>query len=200
LGLTLAYVNRKYQQRKKIDPIVSELKRECALVIPVYVNGKPIKPMKPIKPIIKRGGAKIMVRSATIKSQKLAKLVLKTIRLRKKYKQIKFLQLFFATLNSSLTFNLGLRVVVGGSLNYINLIIIIFSSTVADYLIEQAISNPLVSILGPLIVTFGLGVDDSEVEDDPLEKCRLLYKFAEQYHTRELKVEMEILNSTLEDA
>lgn len=49
-------------------------------------------------------------------------------------------------------------------------------------------------------MTFGRGVDDSEVEDDPLEKCRLLCKFAEQYHNRELKVEMEILNSALEDA
>lgn len=194
MGSTLAYLNRRYQQRKKIDPIVPELKRECALVIPVYINGKPI------KPIMERGGAEIMVRSDTIKSKKLAKLVFKIIRLRKKYKQIKFLQLFFAALSSSLTFNLGLRVVVGGSLNYVNLIIIIFPSTVAGYLIEQAISNPLVSILWPLILTFGRGGDDSKVEDDPLEKCRLLCKFAEQYHNRELKVEMEILNSALEDA
>lgn len=195
LGSTLAYLNRRRRERKKIDPIVAELTRECPLVIPVYIDGTP---MKTIKPPMMRGGTDIVLRSVTIKSKKLTELVFKIIGLKKKYKQIKLLQLFFATLNSSLTINYGLRVALGGSLNYVDLIIITFPSTVAGYLMEQAISNPLVTILGPLIVIFGRGIED--IEDDPLEKCRLLCKFAEQYHNRELMIEMEILNSALEDA
>jgi len=68
-GSLVAYLNRRRQERKKIDPIVSELKRECALVRAINVDGTP---MKPIKPTMIRGGAEIPFngRSLTIKSKK----------------------------------------------------------------------------------------------------------------------------------
>lgn len=71
IGFNISILKSKISTEKKIDPIVPELKRECALVIPVYVNGKP---MKPIKPIMERGGAEIMVRLATIKKSEISKI------------------------------------------------------------------------------------------------------------------------------
>jgi hypothetical protein len=198
LGSTLAYLNRRRQEKQKIDPIIAELKQECALVRPVNIDGTP---MKPVIPVRVRGGADIPLkgRSLAIKNQKLARLVLAIIRFNKKYKQMKFLRLLFFALNNALTRTLSLRVAIGGSLDYIQIILLIFPPTVAGYLIEQAISNPLITILVPLGLVFGRGIENIP-EDDSLERCRFLCKYAAEYHNKELMIEMENLNSAIEDA
>ena len=195
-GSLVAYLNRKRQERKKIDPIVSELKRECALVRAVNVDGTP---MKPIKPTMIRGGAEIPVngRSLTIKSKKLAKLVAVILRLNRKYKTMKLLQIFFLALNASLTNTLGLRFAVGGSLDYTQFILIAFPATVGGFLMGQVIANPLASVFLPLAIVYGRGIEDIP---DPSEKCKLLCKYAEQYHNKELMIEMKNLRSAIEDA
>ena len=58
-------------------------------------------------------------------------------------------------------------------------------------------SHPLASALLPLAILFGRGIEDIP---DPYEKCRLICKVAEEYHNKQLMLEMKNLNSLLEDA
>ena len=60
----------------------------------------------------------------------------------------------------------------------------------------QVIKNPLVSVLLPLAIFYGRGIEDIP---DPYEKCRQLCKIAEKFHNHELAMEMKKFNSLLED-
>jgi len=55
------------------------------------------------------------------------------------------------------------------------------------------------TILGPLVLIFVRGIETIP-EDDSLKRCRFLCKYAEQYHNKELMIEMKNLRSAIEDA
>ena len=56
---------------------------------------------------------------------------------------------------------------------------------------------PLASAVLPIVILFGRGI---EYIPDPYEKCRLICKAAEEYHNRQLLLEMKNFNSLVEDA
>ena len=58
-------------------------------------------------------------------------------------------------------------------------------------------AHPLASAVLPIAILFGRGIEDIA---DPYEKCRLICKAAEEYHNKQLMLEMENLNSLVEDA
>nr|WPV76398.1 hypothetical protein [Naviculales sp.] len=200
-GATLAYLNRKIKQKRNLDPqnldpIVNDLKRRSPLVIPVNVDGTPMK-----LPLIRGGADNVPVEglSLTIKNKKLADLIFAIRLYIRKYKKLKLLQIFFAALNASLTTNCGIRFAVGGSLNYVQIILLIFPSTVVGYMVEQIVSNPLVSIFSPLLLILGRGINDIPNEDS-VEQCRILCKYAQEYHNDKFFVEMKKLNPAIKDS
>jgi len=180
-GSTLAYLFRKWKQKKNIDPLVNELKQEKNIdpllndlkekspMLPISVDDKPLK-----LPIVRGGetiGDKLSDKlgdnikglrgvSLAIKNKKLAVLVGAIIDAHTKRKQFKLLQAFFAILNGLLTTSLGLRVAVGGSMDYIQFILLVFPSTIAGFVLEHIFSRPLFTIFLPLATFYGRDIEN----------------------------------------
>ena len=106
------------------------------------------------------------------------------------------MQLIFFALNASLTSSVSLRFAVVGSLGYTKIILLAFPATVGGFLMGQIITNPLVSVFLPLAIFYGRGIEDIP---DPYEKCCLLCKVAEEFHNKELAIEMVKLNPLTEN-
>lgn len=189
VGSCLAYLIRKHKESRDVDPIVTELK-EKSPVIAVSIDGKPLK-----LPLV-RGGETLKGVSLAIKSKRLAALIRAIVNLKRMQKLFKLLQIYFAILNASLTSSVGLRFAVGGSLDYTQFILITFPATAGGFLMGQVIANPLASVFLPLAILFGRGIEDIP---DPSEKCKLLCKVAEEFHKKQLAIEMKKLNSLVED-
>ena len=143
-----------------------------------------------------RGGETLKGLSLTIKSKRLANLIRAILNLKRKQKLIKLLQINLTILNALLTSSVGLRFTVGGSLNYTQFILIAFPATVGGFLMGQISANPLASVFLPLVIFFSRGIEDIP---DPYQKCKYLCKFAEEFHNKELTIEMEKLSSRIED-
>ena len=58
-------------------------------------------------------------------------------------------------------------------------------------------ANPLASVLLPLAILYGRGIEDVP---DPYERCKAFCKAAEEFHNKQLTIEMKELNSLVEDA
>ena len=192
-GSSMAYLIKKYRNYKKRrneDPIVTELKKKSSIIM-VSEVGKPLK-----LPLV-RGGDKLKGFSLLIKNKKLAILVRAIATAKRKQKQLRLLRVFFMTFNALLTSSVGLRFAVGGSLNYTQFILIAFPSTIAGFMMGLVTANPLVSVLLPLAMLYGRGIEDIP---DPYEKCKTFCKVAEEFHNKQLAIEMKELNSLVEDA
>jgi hypothetical protein len=180
MGCTLAYFYKKYNQKTKhIDPIIQELK-ETTKVVAVCIDGTPFK-----VPVC-RGGDEIRGISLIIRNKKLSALVLKIVAARKNYRLIRFLQMYFAILNSILTNTLGIRVCLGGSMNYFQVVIIALPVTLTGFMISQII-NPLTCLVLPLSILYGRGIEQMS---DPFEECRMLCKAVSELHNKQLAIEM----------
>jgi hypothetical protein len=186
LGYLIRKLKEKRLEKKTIDPIVTELKSESS-VIAVSLNGKPLK-----LPIIRRGDG-VQGWSLVVESKKLVALI-KVIGNTKKIYML--LTLFFALLNASLTSSVGLRFVVGGSLDYTQFIIIALPATVGGFFMKQVSANPLASIFLPLAILYGGGIEDIP---DPHAHCKQLSKIAEEFHNKQLEMEMREFGSFLDD-
>jgi len=189
VGSGLSYLIKKYKGKRSEDedPIVAELKAKS----PIIMFSKDRKPLK--LPLV-RGGEKLKGFSLLIKNKKLAILVRAIVTAKRK--QLRLLSLFFATFNALLTSSLGLSFAIGGSLDYTQFILIAFPSTVGGFLMGLAIPNPLTSVLLPLAILYGRGIEDIP---DPYEKCKAVCKVAEEFHNKQLAMEMKHLNSLVED-
>lgn len=185
IGSTTSYLlkkHKKYKKRKNLDPIIIELKQKSPIIV-ISVDNKPLK-----LPLV-RGGERLNMLSLAIKSKRLA-LLIEAIKRREK--QLKFLQVLFFIINRSLTSKFGLRFAMGGSLDYTQFLLIAFPMTVAGFLLEQVIANPLASIFIPLAILSGRAIEDVP---NPYQKCKLLCKAEENFHNKEvIKIEMKELN------
>jgi len=191
-GSGIAYLIKKYRRskvRKGEDPIVTELKQRSSITT-FSETGKPLK-----LPLV-RGGEILKGFSLVIKNKTLAILVRAIAHAKRKQKQLRLLRFFFFTFNTLLTANVGLRFAVGGSLSYTQFILIAFPSTVGGLLMGLVTANPLASVLLPLAILYGRDIEDIP---DPYQKCKYLCKVAEEFHNKQLAIEMKQLNSLVED-
>jgi hypothetical protein len=179
----------KYKGRRVEDPIVNELKRKSLLKM-YSESGKPLK-----LPLL-RGGEDIKGFSLLIKNKRLAILVRAIVNAKIKQKQLRLLRLCFIALNTLLTTNVGLRFATSGSLDYTQIILIAFPSTVGGLMMGLAIANPLASVLLPLAILYSRGIEDIP---DPYEKCKAFCKVAEGFHNKQLTIQMEKLNPLVEN-
>jgi hypothetical protein len=184
IGSSLSYLIRKYKDRGKIDPIILEL-REKSPVLPICIDGTPLK-----IPSF-RGGSEIKGFSLLIKNKKLLNLIFAVIQLNKKRKLFRLLQIHFALMNALLTSSVGIRFGAGGYSDYTQIMLIILPSTISGFLVSNLSSNYLVAMILPLLIVFNRGIEDIE---DPSQKCLDLCKFAEQFHNKELLIEMKKLD------
>jgi hypothetical protein len=132
-----------------------------------------------------------------IKNKKLAQIMMARVNARKNQKKLTRLQYFLFFLNGLLTTGTGLRIVACGWLNYIQIMLIAVPSTIGGFLMGTIYTNPLVSAALPIAILFNRGIEDIP---DPYEKCRLICKFAEKYHNKQLMLEMKSMDSLLVDA
>jgi len=99
--------------------------------------------------------------------------------------------------NEILTTSTGLRISTGGSLNYVQIILIALPSIIGGFLLGIISEYPLASALLPIAILVGRNIEDVP---DSYEKCRILCKAAEQYYNKKLMLEMENFRSLVEDA
>jgi len=196
LGGTLAYLYKKYRKKKRgNDPLVTELK-EKSPVIMFSEDGKPLK-----LPLVRGGDGDrlegLSFLSVVIKSKKLANLIRAIVTAKRMRRQLRLLQYFFLVFNTVLTDSVGLRFAVGGSLDYTQIILIAFPSTLGGLLLGLIIAYPLGSALLPLAILYGRGIEDIP---DPYARCKAICKVAEEIHNNQLAMEMQKLNSLVEDA
>ncbi len=125
--------------------------------------------MEPIKPALIRGGAEvpIRIRSLIIRRKQLAAMAFAIVKYGRKSGRLKSIQIFFAAMNTVLSETFGCRIALGGSSSYIHIGLLTFPFTIAGYLLEQAIS-----VLGPLTLVFGRGIENMP-EEDPMV-CRAI--------------------------
>ena len=97
-------------------------------------------------------------------------------------------------LNQLLTNGTGFRIAVGGSLNNVQIILIAFPSTMVGFIMGRISTYPLASAMLPIAILFARGVEDIP---NPYEKCQILCKVAEEYHNKELILEMANLDSLI---
>ena len=195
VGSITAYGFKRYRNYRRIkitgeDPIVDELKRKSPIKM-VSEKGKSLK-----LPLI-RGGDEIRGFSLVLKNKKLAQIMMAIVNARKNQKKLKLLQNVLFILNGLLTTSTGLRIAVGGSLSYTQIILIAFPSTIGGFMVGTICAHPLASAVLPIAVLFGRGIEDIP---DPYEKCRLICKAAEEYNNQQLMLGMENINSLVEDA
>lgn len=194
-GSGIAYlvkIYRKYKQNRVEDPIINELKKKSPITI-FSKEGKPVK-----LPLV-RGGDRIKIKgvSLSIKKKKLSRIVKAIVTAKIKQKQLRLLRQFFVIFNVLLTSGFGLRFAVDGSLDYLQFILIALPSTVGGFLMGLASAYPIFSVLVPLAILYGRGIEDIP---DPFEKCTLLCQTVEEYHNRQLAMEMKNFNSLVEEA
>jgi hypothetical protein len=191
-GSGIAFLVRRYKRRKGEDPIVLELKQKSPLRM-FSKNGKPLK-----LPLV-RGGDHIKGVSLWIKNKKIAGFAQTILNAKRKQKQLRFLQLCFFALNTALTTKVGLRFAISGwlSLDYTQFILIAFPSTLGGLVMGLTLANPLASVLLPLAILYGRGIED--IPDPYEEKCKAICKVAEQFHNKQLTIQMEKLNQLVED-
>ena len=196
-GSMIAYGYIKYRNYRRIkitgeDPIVDELKKKS----PIRMFSEKGKLLK--LPLIRGGDyPKIKGYSMLIKSKKLAQIMMAIIHAKRSQKKLKFLRNCFLILNGLLTTSTGLHIAAGGSLSYVQIILIAFPSTIAGFLIGTISAYPLASALLPIAILLGR---DIEAVPDPYEKCRILCQVAEEYHNKQLMLEMQNFSSLVEDA
>jgi hypothetical protein len=189
-GSGIAFLVRRYKRRKGEDPILLELKRESPLRI-FSKNGKPLK-----LPLV-RGGDNIKGVSLLIKNKKITALIQTILSVKRKQKQLRLLRLCFFAFNTALTTKIGLRFAIGGSLDYTQVILIAFPSTLGGLVMGLTLANPLASVLLPLAILYGRGIED--IPNPSEEKCKAICKIAEQFHNKQLTIQMEKLNQLVEE-
>jgi len=191
-GSSIAWLVKLYKKRKRNrgeDPIIAELKEKSPITM-FSTDGKPLKP-----PLF-RGGDRPRGLSLIIKNKKLANILMAIVNAKKKQKQLRLLSHFFFLLNTILSTGFGLRVAVSGSLDYTQIILLGLPFTVGGFVMAQLSSHPIFSVLIPLAILSGRGIEDIP---DPSEKCRRICEVAAEYHNKQLMLEMKNLNSLLED-
>lgn len=195
MGSTVACLVKKYRKTRKTkgqDPIVTELKEKAPITM-VSEDSKPLK-----LPLVRGGEEKSLKGfSLVFKNKKLALFIRAIITAKRKQKQLRFLRLCLLTINGLLTSSVGLRFAVGGSLDYTQFILIGFPSTLGGFMLGLVSANPVFSLLLPLVILYGRDIEDIP---DPYEKCKAFCKVAEQFHNKQLALEIQNLNSLVEDA
>ena len=200
-GSSAAYIYktyRNYRRRKNLqDPLVIELQQKSKLL-----TTSKIKANKALKATMKgirlRGGDKaIRGFSLVIKNKKLARLMQALAAIKENQKRLFIVKKFFFILNGLLTAGTGLRFAGGGALDFTQIILIAFPSTLGGVFMGLIQDHPIIPVFLPILVLFGRGIENIP---DPYEKCRMWCQIAEEYHNRELRLEMRKLGTVLEEA
>lgn len=163
-------------------------------------NGKPLQ-----LPLIRGGSTfiteeKLLISkffSILIKSRRIARFLNLLNDAYTRHRQLKLLRYFFLVFNNVLTRQIGLRigVCIAEGLDASLIIFIVLPSTLAVLVVGLTTKYALPSALLTLAILFGRGI---ETITDPYEKCRILYKYAEQVHNKQLRIEMKNINSIVE--
>lgn len=131
--------NRKYR-RKRIsgeDPIVTELKEKSRILMFSEKGNR-------LKVPLMRGGDQILAGgfSLMIRSKKLTNIIRAIVMAKQNQRKLRFLQQFFVLFNFLLTHGVGLRFALGGSLDYTQILLIAFPSTLSGILMGLTTSYP----------------------------------------------------------
>ena len=211
------FIGKLYQQYKnyqmketKVDPIVDELKKSSPINLPD--KNKSIK-----LPLI-RGGDDIGIDIGngngngidngigkipnlfylTLKNEKIAKIFRAINNARTSQKKLRFLRQTLLILNLLLRKNLGLCIGVGESRNFVQIILLVIPSSIAGFLWQ--VMNLCPNATTVLLIMVFLNNLNLEEFEDPYERCRLLCKVAEEFHNKQMKLEMRnLIKSLVED-
>lgn len=187
-----------YRKRRQIysgtipDPIVRELKKNSP-IITFTENGKPLKlPFVRAGDLILNSGEILKGFRLAVKNRRFAKLLHALLYMKTKQQQLQFLRITLFVMNNFLQSGVGLRFLASGSLQGVDIMMLIFPSTIASFIYAQINDNSFIPIGAALAVLLGREV---KYVEDPTEKCRVLCRFAENYHNEQIIMEMKKLNN-----
>jgi hypothetical protein len=191
VGGAMSYLFQKYNEKNSnpVDPIVNELKQNSKIL---KVQSIPVISTKGDSlnlPLV-RGGKLIKGISLSIKNKKFAAFLKLFLETKRKRKLVKLLQAYLYVLNQLLTYGVGVRFAVGGSLETTQIILISVSGSIGGFLAGQILKNPLAIILLPLSLVIGRGIEEIP---NPQKKCEFICKAAEDFHNRQYLIEMKKL-------
>ena len=198
VGSFLAFFYKKYNKYKERDEqaiLVDELKKKSPIIM--LSEDK-----KPVKIPLLRGGDLIKGLkgskgfSLVIKNKKLAILVRAIIHAKTKQKQLRLLRVVLFTFNALLSSKVGICFAVESGLDFTQFILISWPSSIIGFMVGIMLENPAISGLLALGLFSGRGV---RIIHDPSEKCKVICKFAEELHNKELTLKMKELNSLIQD-
>jgi len=194
VGSLLSYFFKKYTSSKETkitdeDIIVQELKKKSPIIM-FSKKGNPLK----LSSI--RGGDDVKAFSLLIKNKRLAQIIQAIINAKRNRRKLRLLQEVLLTLNGLLSTTTGLSIASGGSLSYVQIILIVLPSTFGGFVVGAVSQYPLITAVLPIALLLGQGVEDIP---DANEKCKFLCKAAENYHNKELILEMKAMDSLLSD-
>ena len=193
-GGTISYL---LQKKSREDPLIKELKD-----ISRILETKPlVQPFRPDGSMITGkllGGRDEAVKgiflvSLLIKNPKFVGLITKILKLYQKQKKMRF---FFALVNAMIASSVGIKFAAGGSAGYLQILLIVLPSSISGFLLANISQNPLSTIFLPLLFFLGR---DVETIIDPELKCRILCKFSEVYHNRQILAEMQKITPLLQE-
>jgi hypothetical protein len=204
-GATLVCFYNIYKEHKERrngnDSLVTDL-REKSPIVTYSEKGKPLK-----LPSIRGGDMENLqgyppndqlsknfkiVFSTVIKSRKFFEIWQSIMYARKAKRHLKLLQFVFMIGNAVLTKSVGLRVAIGGSYSYTEIIIISFASTISGVVLALISKYPYIAATIPLGLVYGRGIEAVDLPN-PAEKCRIICKAAEQIHNKQMLIEMKQL-------
>ena len=202
LGATLVCFYNIYKERKNSnDPLVTEL-QEISPIVMYSEKGKPLK-----LPLIRGGEMETIqgyppndqlsenfkiVFSTVMKNPKFFDIWRSIMYARKAKRHLKLLQFVFMIGNAVLTKSVGLRVAIGGSYSYTEIIIISFASTISGVVLALISKYPYMAATIPLGLVYGRGIEPVDLPN-PADKCRIICKAAEQIHNKQMLLEMKQL-------
>ena len=200
LGLIMGYSTgtiikmlKKYYLNKHEDPLVSELKR----IVPV----KKIIKDRPLNLFIRhfpRGGQlppRLEGFSLLIKNKKLGKLVIYLLKITKRIRQLKRVNNYLSFLNLLLFQRLGFAFASGRSLNYIEIILVVSTSSVAGLLLSVlAVPGGFMFVLGPILTLLSRY---EYIAFESINICKLLCEVGKDYHNEKLVMEMKSLETEI---
>jgi hypothetical protein len=193
-GGTISYF---LKRKNRPDPLIKELKD----ISRIRENKRLVQPFKPDGSMMngkllggrEEGIKGIFLVSILIKNPKFVALITKILKLYQRQKKMRF---FFALFNALIASSVGIKFAAGGGSGYLQILLIVLPSSISGFLLANLSQNPLSTIFLPLLFFLGR---DIETIVDPELKCRILCKFSEVYHNKQILAEMKNITPLLQE-
>ena len=186
---------KKYYSSRNEDRLITDLKRRSRLK-----KSSKYEPLDSSVRYFPRGGQvlppglKMIV--ILIKNRQFGKLIVYLLRVTKRIRQLKRVKAALICLNVLFFKKLGFAFAAGGSITHLEVFIFVTTSSTAGSLLALLTApSGYLFVLVPILTLIGRY---EFIPAETLDRCRLLYEAAREYHNKELGIEMGKFSKAME--